>query len=36
LLEEWKGMRMPGQRLSDQDIEAILAFIDAETERKMR
>jgi len=36
LLEEWRGMRMPGQRLSDQDIEAILAFIDAETERKMK
>jgi len=34
LMEEWKGMRMPGQRLSDQEIEAILAFIESETARK--
>jgi mono/diheme cytochrome c family protein len=34
MLEEWKGMRMPGQKLSDQEIDALLAFIDAETARK--
>jgi nitrite reductase (NO-forming) len=34
LKEEWKGMKMPGQRLSDQEIDAILAFIEAETARK--
>jgi len=35
ILQEWKGMRMPGQKLSDQEIDAILAFVDAQS-AKMR
>jgi mono/diheme cytochrome c family protein len=34
MLEEWKGMRMPGQKLSDQEIDAILAFVDAESAKR--
>ena len=34
LMDEWNGMRMPGQRLSDQEVEAILGFIESETARK--
>jgi cytochrome c551/c552 len=36
MLEEYKGMRMPGQKLSDQDVDAILAFIESETARIMQ
>lgn len=31
LLAEWKGMKMPAQKLTDQDVDAVLAYIDAET-----
>lgn len=33
LLAEYRGIKMPGQKLSDQDVDAILAFIESETAR---
>jgi hypothetical protein len=36
MVKEYKGLKMPGQKLTDQEIEAILAHIDAETARKMK
>lgn len=35
MLAEWKGIRMPKQNMSDQDIEAILQYLKAE-EAKMK
>lgn len=35
MLAEWKGIKMPKQTLSDQDVDAILAYIQAE-EAKMK
>jgi cytochrome c551/c552 len=34
MVAEWKGIRMPQQALTDQDIEALLAYIRVE-EAKM-
>jgi cytochrome c551/c552 len=30
IVNEWKGIRMPKQHLSDQDIDAILAYLRSE------
>ena len=35
MLAEWKGIRMPKQNMSDQDVDAVLAYIKAE-EAKMK
>jgi mono/diheme cytochrome c family protein len=35
LVAEWNGARMPQQRLSDQEIDAMLAYLRAE-EAKLR
>jgi cytochrome c551/c552 len=35
LLAEWKGIKMPKQALTDQDIEALLAYFRSE-EAKMK
>jgi len=31
MLKDYKGLKMPGQKLSDQEIDAILAHIDGQT-----
>jgi nitrite reductase (NO-forming) len=33
LLVEWNNIRMPAQKFTDADVEAILTFLDAETAR---
>jgi len=35
MLKEYKGARMPNQKISEQDTDAIIAFINA-TEAKMK
>jgi cytochrome c551/c552 len=35
MLAEWKGIRMPKQNMSDQDVDAILSYLRAE-EGKMK
>jgi mono/diheme cytochrome c family protein len=35
MLAEWKGIRMPKQNMSDQDIQAILAYLRAEEAKIM-
>jgi len=35
MLAEWKGIKMPKQPLTDQDIEALLAYFRSE-EAKMK
>jgi hypothetical protein len=35
MMAEWRGIRMPKQNMSDQDIDAIFAYLRAE-EAKMR
>lgn len=35
MLAEWRGIRMPKQNMSDQDVDAILAYLRAE-EAKMK
>jgi len=34
LLQEYKGIKMPAQKLSSQDIDAILAYVDGQTAKK--
>jgi hypothetical protein len=31
MLAEYKNQKMPGQKLSDQDVDALLAYIDGQT-----
>jgi cytochrome c551/c552 len=33
MVAEWKGIKMPSQKLTDQDVDALLAFVRAEQAR---
>jgi cytochrome c551/c552 len=33
MVAEWKGIKMPAQKLTDQDVDALLAFVRAEQAR---
>jgi len=36
MLKEWNNIKMPTQKMSDQDVDAILAFIKAEEAKKAK